>query len=208
MRWVGRLPAERNTYREVSRHLDQVAVCSLADLQRGISEQITARDARDATIERLRANAPVSLAILAYRLSAPLQRACRMPRLSSSGKERLSDCAHSQKTKSDVHPTIGSNLARLCNRQPNGCLTHICCCDVPAVVLAEICRASETIYLVSLCGSARGRPGNLIHPLLVLAVAVRGAAAHPVVRPGQNCTSTLQLHHQASRCRQGIPAGP
>lgn len=51
------LSAERNAYREVSRYLDQAANRSLADLQRWLSDQIAARDAR---IERLREEAPPS----------------------------------------------------------------------------------------------------------------------------------------------------
>lgn len=49
------LSAGRNAYRAVSRYLDQAAGRSPADLQRWLSEQITARDAK---IERLRADAP------------------------------------------------------------------------------------------------------------------------------------------------------
>lgn len=49
------LSAERNAYREVSRYLDQAADRSLADLQRWLSDQIAARDAK---IERLREEAP------------------------------------------------------------------------------------------------------------------------------------------------------
>ncbi len=49
------LTAERNAYREVARYLDQAAGRSLADLQRWISDQIAALDAK---IDRLRSDTP------------------------------------------------------------------------------------------------------------------------------------------------------